>query len=533
MRNEVKQRAKKLSKMRAQNRDRPEEEIWALQSAAIDGWEHDTPASGRAPFRGQGGLPLVFEAPPGSLHRVELDRKFERDEVKRLELERKIAEEEEARQAALDEQQRLLEEKMRREAEALAAEQARIAKEREEEVAALERARQAELEAKAAAEWELTQHEKWRKAGFDFDFKIVLTEDIMASAGYSIGISFLPQRPTVDAVRAGSIGEEYRVFKGDKLMKVNGVAVDQMSTELAVRTLTLAEFPRTLEFHVPKKYGTSEDLDEDDEDEDEDEDDEGRQDEAGRGEGGAGESSSGDDASDGGGGAGGEGESGEDAAVGAEAAAKQSAKQAKPPLDPYAWKSPRPLRNAPKKRPEALVLRVLEPPLVAGEYEVRLAKWGGWFDGPLVEEEEGGGDDGDGDGDGNGDQKEMVWPCMALDLTTTEPNTGCVGASLAIPHRMAPEEGSGGDNAMGADGEGERAGEGKGEGVGEGGGGGGGDCTVLEDENKTRFCDGNRYPPAEELPMIAVAVRGQCTFTDKVRALQTFKHPIWNDELSK
>ena len=83
MRNEVKQRAKKLSKMRAQNRDRPEEEIWALQSAAIDGWEHDTPASGRAPFRGQGGLPLVFEAPPGSLHRVELDRKFERDEVKR------------------------------------------------------------------------------------------------------------------------------------------------------------------------------------------------------------------------------------------------------------------------------------------------------------------------------------------------------------------------------------------------------------------------------------------------------------------
>ena len=47
------------------------------------------------------------------------------------------------------------------------------------------------------------------------------------------------------------------------------------------------------------------------------------------------------------------------------------------------------------------------------------------------------------------------------------------------------------------------------------------------------ICDTNKYPLKEELPMIVVAMRGTCTFTDKVRALQGYKHPIWNDELSK
>ena len=62
---------------------------------------------GDLPFHGTKGLHLLFEAPEGTLHRAELDVKFAADEVIRLEEEARKAKEEEARQAALDEEQRL------------------------------------------------------------------------------------------------------------------------------------------------------------------------------------------------------------------------------------------------------------------------------------------------------------------------------------------------------------------------------------------------------------------------------------------
>ena len=388
------------------------------------------------------------------------------------------------------------EEAERRHAMERAVEEARIEEERQAERQALERKRKAEEEIKAAADFELTQHEKWRRAGFDFDFKVVLTEQVMAAAGYSIGISFLPNAPVVRDVRVGSIGEQNRIFAGDRLMQINGQQVDTMPTEVMIRTLTLAEFPRILQFYVPKKYSTSEDDGSDEADvdnlEQDDDEEDGDKDEAEQDDGNG-------DASD------------------ASREIDDQSKVQPPPPRPFAWRTPRPQRQVPKKKPDALVLRITEPALASGEYEVRLAKWSGWFDGPLVEDEEE--DEGAQDGAAAGDSVEKVWPCMPLELTTTDPNSGCAGARLAIPHRNTRVTSGNADDAL-LDMAVQR------------------ECVKVNESSSLHdgimeICDTNKYPLKEELPMIVVAMRGTCTFTDKVRALQGYKHPIWNDELSK
>jgi hypothetical protein len=63
-------------------------------------------------------------------------------------------------------------------------------------------------------------------------------------------------------VRDHSLAEAKQIAVGDMLVQVNAVDTSAMPTPLAVRTLTLAAWPRTLYFKVPPKAAAKDAHDE-------------------------------------------------------------------------------------------------------------------------------------------------------------------------------------------------------------------------------------------------------------------------------
>ena len=63
--------------------------------------------------------------------------------------------------------------------------------------------------------------------------------------------------------------------------------------------------------------------------------------------------------------------------------------------------------------------------MVAGDYDLRLAAWGSFWEGPDHYKD---------DNDDNG-KAQLAWPCVPLDLTTTDPETGCGDVAMTVTTR--------------------------------------------------------------------------------------------------
>jgi hypothetical protein len=124
-----------------------------------------------------------------------------------------------------------------------------------------------------------------------------------------------------------------------------------------------------------------------------------------------------------------------------------------------------------KKRPEHLVLRVTSPHIAAGDYELKVAPWGPIFEGPDFYANET--DDG---------SESFFWPCIPLPMVSTDPPTGCGSPKPSIAHAGS----------------------------------------MLED---TPSHNGHWGKDPEDLPVIALIIRGTCVFTDKVE-LFTWGSPM-------
>ena len=128
-------------------------------------------------------------------------------------------------------------------------------RERGKEAAEAEKKRKDQEEREKTREWMRSQWDTWRAEGKAFEFDVEIKEEDAQKTGYAIGLSFQPMTspPRVAGVKAGSIASRLKIGEGDLMVGVNEKNVTSMPTDLAVRTLTLAEWPRTLYFSVPER----------------------------------------------------------------------------------------------------------------------------------------------------------------------------------------------------------------------------------------------------------------------------------------